>query len=149
MWRSVRNGASVLAVAIVALGVVGLVAFDQLFETFHEIFFPPGSFLFDPRTDKLVQLFPFDFWQETALVVGGVIIVVAHRRRSRGRSSCRTDIDDRVRGWSHADRRFRSPGREPRPCGPAQRRGRPRRRARRRGTGRTRRPSRRPTRSAG
>jgi integral membrane protein (TIGR01906 family) len=77
MWRSVRNGARGLAVAVVALGVVGLVSFDQLFETFHEIFFPPGSFLFDPRTDKLVQLFPFDFWQETALVVGGVIIVAA------------------------------------------------------------------------
>ena len=90
MWRSVRNGARVLAVAVVALGVVGLVAFDQLFETFHEIFFPAGSFLFDPRTDKLVQLFPFDFWQETALVVGGVIIamsivvaVVAGRRAAR------------------------------------------------------------------
>jgi integral membrane protein (TIGR01906 family) len=77
LWRSVRNGARVLAVAVVALGVVGLLAFDQLFETFHEIFFPPGSFLFDPRTDKLVQLFPFDFWQETALVVGGAIIVIA------------------------------------------------------------------------
>ena len=76
-WRAVANGARVLVVAVVALGVVGLVAFDQLFETFHEIFFPPGSFLFDPHTDKLVQLFPFDFWQETALVVGGVIIVVA------------------------------------------------------------------------
>jgi integral membrane protein (TIGR01906 family) len=77
MWRSVRNGARGLAVAVVALGVVGLVSFDQLFETFHEIFFPAGSFLFDPRTDKLVQLFPFDFWQETALVVGGAIIVIA------------------------------------------------------------------------
>jgi integral membrane protein (TIGR01906 family) len=77
MWRAVGNGARVLAVAVVALGVVGLVAFDQLFETFHELFFPAGSFLFDPRTDKLVQLFPFDFWQETALVVGGVIIVIA------------------------------------------------------------------------
>jgi integral membrane protein (TIGR01906 family) len=76
-WRAVRDGARVLALAVVALGVVGLVAFDQLFETFHEIFFPAGSFLFDPRTDKLVQLFPFDFWQETALVVGAVIIVVA------------------------------------------------------------------------
>jgi integral membrane protein (TIGR01906 family) len=77
MWRSVRNGARVLAVAVVALGVVGLVAFDQLFETFHEIFFPAGSFLFDPRTDKLVQLFPFDFWQDTALVVGAVIVLLA------------------------------------------------------------------------
>ena len=66
-----------LAVGVVVLGAVALVAFDQLFETFHEIFFPPGSFLFDPRTDKLVQLFPFDFWQETAIVVGAVILVMS------------------------------------------------------------------------
>ena len=76
-WRAVRGGAIGLAVGTVALGVVGLVAFDQLFEAFHEIFFPAGSFLFDPRADKLVQLFPFDFWEETALVVGAAIIVVS------------------------------------------------------------------------
>jgi len=76
-WQAVRRGAIGLAVGTVALGVVGLVAFDQLFEAFHEIFFPAGSFLFDPRADKLVQLFPFDFWQETALVVGAAIIVVS------------------------------------------------------------------------
>jgi integral membrane protein (TIGR01906 family) len=76
-WRAVANGARVLAVGVVVLGAVALVAFDQLFEAFHEIFFPPGSFLFDPRTDKLVQLFPFDFWQETAIVVGVVILIAA------------------------------------------------------------------------
>jgi integral membrane protein (TIGR01906 family) len=66
-----------LIVGTVVVGVVGLVAFDQLFETFHEVFFPAGSFLFDPATDKLVQLFPFEFWDETALVVGVVIIAAA------------------------------------------------------------------------
>jgi integral membrane protein (TIGR01906 family) len=76
-WLAVRGGAIGLAIGTVVVGVVGLVAFDQLFELFHEIFFPAGSFLFDPRTDKLVQLFPFDFWQETALVVGAAIIVVS------------------------------------------------------------------------
>jgi integral membrane protein (TIGR01906 family) len=76
-WLAVRGGAIGLAIGTVVVGVVGLVAFDQLFELFHEIFFPAGSFLFDPRTDKLVQLFPFDFWQETALVVGATIIVVS------------------------------------------------------------------------
>jgi integral membrane protein (TIGR01906 family) len=76
-WRAVRRGAVGLSIAVVALGAAGLVAFDQLFETFHEIFFPAGSFDFDPRTDKLVQLFPFQFWDETALVVGIVIIAAA------------------------------------------------------------------------
>jgi integral membrane protein (TIGR01906 family) len=76
-WRAVRGGALGLTVGVVVLGVVALVAFDQLFELFHRIFFPAGSYLFDPTTDRLVQLFPFAFWDETALVAGVVIIVIA------------------------------------------------------------------------
>jgi integral membrane protein (TIGR01906 family) len=76
-WRAVRRGALALTVGVVVLGAVALVAFDQLFETFHEIFFPAGSYEFDPRTDRLVQLFPFRFWDETAMVVGAVIIALA------------------------------------------------------------------------
>jgi integral membrane protein (TIGR01906 family) len=76
-WRAIRGGALGLIVGVVVLGAIALVAFDQLFEAFHEVFFPPGSFLFDPRTDRLVQLFPFQFWQETAIVVGIVIIAIA------------------------------------------------------------------------
>jgi integral membrane protein (TIGR01906 family) len=89
-WRAVRAGSLVLTGAVIVLGIVSLVAFDQLFETFHEVFFPAGSYLFDPRTDRLVQLFPFRFWDETATVVGVVIIVmslavalVAGRRAAR------------------------------------------------------------------
>jgi integral membrane protein (TIGR01906 family) len=76
-WRAVRRGALGLTVGVVILGGIALVAFDQLFELFHEVFFPAGSFLFDPATDRLVQLFPFEFWQETAVVVGVVIIAIA------------------------------------------------------------------------
>jgi integral membrane protein (TIGR01906 family) len=93
-WRAVRGGALGLTVGTVVLGIVGFVAFDQLFEVFHEIFFPAGSYLFDPATDRLVQLFPFAFWDETAMVVGGVIIAlslvvafVAGRRAARTAAS--------------------------------------------------------------
>jgi integral membrane protein (TIGR01906 family) len=86
-WRAVRSGAIGLSIGVVIAGVVGLFAFDQLFEAFHEVFFPPGSYLFDPATDRLVQLFPFAFWDETAMVVGvamlivcAVVAVVAGRR---------------------------------------------------------------------
>lgn len=75
LWRSVRRGAIGLIIGTVIVGVVGLVAFDQLFELFHRIFFPAGSYLFDPATDRLVQLFPFRFWEESAMAVGAVIIV--------------------------------------------------------------------------
>jgi integral membrane protein (TIGR01906 family) len=73
-WRAVRRGALGLAIAVVALGAVAVVAFDALFETFHEILFPAGSYTFDPGTERLVQLFPFQFWQESAIAVGIVII---------------------------------------------------------------------------
>ena len=76
-WRAIRRGALGLTVGVVIVGVVGVVAFDQLFEAFHRIFFPAGSYLFDPATDRLVQLFPFQFWDETAMVVGVVIIAMA------------------------------------------------------------------------
>ncbi|MFL5687578.1 MAG: TIGR01906 family membrane protein [Chloroflexota bacterium] len=76
-WRAVRAGALGLTVGTVVVGVIGVVAFDQLFSVFHEIFFPAGSYLFDPTTDRLVQLFPFAFWDETALVVGTVIIAMS------------------------------------------------------------------------
>jgi integral membrane protein (TIGR01906 family) len=77
LWGAVKGGSIGLIVGTAVLGVVGFVAFDQLFEVFHEIFFPAGSYDFDPATDRLVQLFPFQFWEESAMAVGAVIIVVA------------------------------------------------------------------------
>jgi integral membrane protein (TIGR01906 family) len=77
VWRAVRRGALVLAGAVALVGVIAVVAFDVLFEAFHRILFPAGSYTFDPGADRLVQLFPFTFWQETAVVVGVVIIAIA------------------------------------------------------------------------
>ena len=76
-WAAISRGMRGLIVGIVVAGVVAAVAFDQLFETFHELFFPAGSFTFDPRTDRIVQLFPFDFWSETTIVLGVVIVAAA------------------------------------------------------------------------
>lgn len=76
-WSAIRTGLRGLIVAIVIAGVISAVAFDTVFETFHQLFFPAGSFTFDPRTDHLVQLFPFDFWSETTIVLGVVIVVLA------------------------------------------------------------------------
>ena len=53
-WRSIRRGAIGLIIGTVILGLVGFFAFDQLFEVFHRIFFPAGSYLFDPATERLV-----------------------------------------------------------------------------------------------
>jgi integral membrane protein (TIGR01906 family) len=76
-WTAIATGMRWLIAGIVVTGVVAAVAFDALFEIFHELFFPAGSFTFDPRTDRLVQLFPFDFWSETTIVLGALIVILA------------------------------------------------------------------------
>ncbi|HEV2006311.1 MAG TPA: DUF1461 domain-containing protein [Candidatus Limnocylindrales bacterium] len=77
LWRSIRRGTQGLAVGVAIAAGIALVAFDAAFEVFHSLFFPQGSFDFNPRTDKLVQLFPDAFWSETAIAVGAVAIVAA------------------------------------------------------------------------
>ena len=76
-WASVRIGALGLAGGIAALGVIAVLAFDLAFEIFHRLFFAQGSYLFDPRTDRLVQLFPQAFWSETTVAVGLTIIALS------------------------------------------------------------------------
>jgi integral membrane protein (TIGR01906 family) len=71
--RAVRRGAIVVAVVIVVLGGVAAIAFDAVFEAFHELFFPAGSFDF-AATSKLIQLFPDQFWFETSLLLVVVIL---------------------------------------------------------------------------
>ncbi|MBI2776677.1 MAG: TIGR01906 family membrane protein [Chloroflexi bacterium] len=76
-WRAVRSGAIGLIVGTVVVGVVATVAFDAAFDVFHRLFFSAGSYTFDPRTDRLVQLFPEQFWSETAIAVGIVAVASA------------------------------------------------------------------------
>jgi integral membrane protein (TIGR01906 family) len=76
-WRPVRAGAVGATGAVVALGLVGLLAFDVAFEAFHRLFFSGGNYTFDPATDRLVQLFPYQFWVETSLAVGIVVVALA------------------------------------------------------------------------
>lgn len=89
-WRAVRGGALGLLVGVVVLGAIGFLAFDAAFRVFHLIFFAGGNWAFDPRTARIVQLFPQRFWFETSISVGvvaGVLALataaVAHRRIGR------------------------------------------------------------------
>jgi integral membrane protein (TIGR01906 family) len=76
-WRGIRGGVGLLVAGVVVVGAIGLVAFDLAFEIFHRLFFAGGTYTFDPRADRLVQLFPERFWLETSLAVGAVILVVS------------------------------------------------------------------------
>ena len=76
-WRTIGSGARGLAVALVVAGAFVAFAFDAAFEVFHRLFFGAGTYTFDPRTDRLVQLFPEQFWSETAIAVGVVSMALA------------------------------------------------------------------------
>jgi integral membrane protein (TIGR01906 family) len=63
------------AVALLLAGVFA-VAFEPAFLVFHEVFFPPGTYLFEEGSE-LITLFPEPFWFDAALLAGAAIIAVA------------------------------------------------------------------------
>lgn len=76
-WRAVSVGARVTVVGVIVVGAAFVVFFEQAFEAFHEIFFGPGTYSFDPRTEKLVQLFPDQFWSETSVAIAAAVLGLA------------------------------------------------------------------------
>ena len=72
-----RRGAALTAAIILVLGLLSVVAFRQVFTVFHYIGFPQGNWVFDPRTEYLVQVFPFGFWRDITLLIGAFILLGA------------------------------------------------------------------------
>jgi integral membrane protein (TIGR01906 family) len=71
-WRAVAGGAAGLALGAVVIGAAFLLFFDAAFTLFHELLFAAGTWTFDPATDRLVQLFPYQFWTETSVAIAAV-----------------------------------------------------------------------------
>jgi integral membrane protein (TIGR01906 family) len=74
-WIMVNVASAIGAVALI-LGIAFAVAFDAMFLAFHEIFFPPGTYLFEPGS-RLITLFPGGFWFDASLAAGGAVILTA------------------------------------------------------------------------
>jgi len=64
-----------IGIGVVA-GVVTYLWFDQLFLLFHEISFHNNYWQLDPRTDHLIQMFPFEFWYNAMLTVTLRVVLV-------------------------------------------------------------------------
>ena len=63
--------ASLLTLVLIgAIGVLGAVGFDSAWENFHQLIFSNDFWLLNPRTDRLIQMFPPDFWQSIVFFVG-------------------------------------------------------------------------------
>jgi hypothetical protein len=86
-WGAVARGGAGLAIGAVVVGVVGFLAFDAAFELFHRVLFPGGNWEF-PADSNMIRLYPFEFWQLTAVglgvlcVIGGGLVWWVARRRA-------------------------------------------------------------------
>ena len=76
IWRTISHAGLATTVTVIVLGIVSLVAFGTLFTLFHQVFFPAGNWAFDPSTQRLVQLYPFRFWQIAAGALGALVLVL-------------------------------------------------------------------------
>lgn len=84
-------GAGLAAVFLVVGGLAAL-DFDRAFALFHTLFFPgKENWLFDPRTDEIINILPQTFFMNCALLILAVLVLgcailiiadfVSHRKR--------------------------------------------------------------------
>jgi integral membrane protein (TIGR01906 family) len=74
--RIMLSAAGAVGSVAVVLAIIFAVAFDAAFLAFHQVFFPPGTYLFEPGS-RLITLFPGGFWFDASLAAGAAILVSA------------------------------------------------------------------------
>ncbi len=62
-------GAGIALLVFVIGGAAWLIAPDAIFLAFHEAYFANNFWQLDPRTDHLIQMVPFPFWEAAITVV--------------------------------------------------------------------------------
>ena len=72
--RGTRLGCMVTLGVIAAAGIAALFSFERLFLQFHLVSFSNPHWMLNPGTDYLIMLFPGGFWQDVALIGGGIIV---------------------------------------------------------------------------
>lgn len=103
-WGGIARGGAVAAAGTLLIGVIGFVAFEPLFELFHRVFFPGGNWAFDATTSRLVQLYPFAFWELAAAALGIGVVVLGTVAWLVGRRLARRAAGSRPLGVAGSDR---------------------------------------------
>ena len=73
--NSLAIGGMLAAGLTILFVIMSIVAFGPLFTLFHELGFRNDLWKLDPRTNLLVQIFPFGFWRAIAVITGGLILL--------------------------------------------------------------------------
>jgi integral membrane protein (TIGR01906 family) len=72
--RGLSRGGFLTAILLGAIVLFVLVGFDVLFVAFHNIFFKPGTWVFE-WSDTLIRLFPERLWRDIFIYVGSITLV--------------------------------------------------------------------------
>ncbi|MFN0096095.1 MAG: TIGR01906 family membrane protein [Dehalococcoidia bacterium] len=80
--KEVLAAIALMAALAAAVGALALIGFEALWERFHEIVFTNDLWQLNARTDRLIQMFPEEFWQEmtlflVAMTAVEVVVLVA------------------------------------------------------------------------
>lgn len=73
VMTSVLIGAGVVG----GIGVFALTGFENAWTEFHQIVFTNDFWLLDPTADRLIQMFPEDFWFDATLLIGMMTLAEA------------------------------------------------------------------------
>jgi len=74
--HTLSRGAILTSALVVISGILTYTSFDSLFLTFHEVTFNNNFWELDPRTDHLIQMFPFGFWYDAMLTLALRVLLV-------------------------------------------------------------------------
>lgn len=65
---AIRDGTALIVGGALLAAAAFTLAFDATFAFFHGLFFAAGTWTFNPATDRLIQLYPQEFWTLAALL---------------------------------------------------------------------------------
>jgi integral membrane protein (TIGR01906 family) len=72
-WDALKGlGAGLAVVAVI--GVLAIAGFDSAWNQFHELIFRNDFWQLDPDTDRLIQMFPETYWQESVLLIAALVV---------------------------------------------------------------------------
>lgn len=65
-----------LAIIFLIVGGLAALDFDRAFTVFHTVFFPgKDNWLFDPRTDEIINILPQEFFMHCAILILAILIL--------------------------------------------------------------------------
>lgn len=96
--RALFAGSLATLLIIIGIGLFAVLAWDQFFTAFHQIFFANGTWTFQ-LSDTLIKLFPQQFWFDAGGTIGVLVLLAAlvtvvfswptKRRRERSAAAAR------------------------------------------------------------